>query len=137
MKKNTLSPLRHALVLALPAALLLLFAFPPSEARAAPGDKLKGKWKAVAMELGGKRHPVKPPMLIIFHFQGGSKLVVTISNGKRDMVQNGTWSATATQLIMKIKGQTETAGYKVTGSRLTMNKTIAGRAAKYHMKKVN
>jgi len=126
----------RALSAALPVALVLTFALGVSRAEAAPGAKLKGKWKAVAMEVGGKRHPVKAPMSIIFHFKGGKKLTVTISNGKRTMVQNGTWSATATVLTMKIKGETEVARYKVTATKLTMDKSVAGRKAKYHLKKI-
>lgn len=127
---------RRALLFVIPAALLLLLALPAPRAGAAPGDKLRGRWKAVAMEIGGKRHPVKPPMSIIFHFKSGSKLRVTISEGKRNKVQDGTWSATATVLTMKIKGKTETANYKVSGDKLTMDKSINGRQAKYHMKKI-
>jgi uncharacterized protein (TIGR03067 family) len=134
-KTNKISPRRAVLVI-IPTALMLLMALPTQRAEAAPGDKLRGQWKAVAMEMGGKRHPVKPPMKIVFHFKAGSQLVVTISNGKRDMVQNGTWSATATVLTMKIKGQTETANYKVSGNKLTMDKSVGGRKAKYHMKKM-
>lgn len=137
MRKATHTTWRRALLAALPAALLLTFALGvPRRAEAAPGDKLKGKWKAVAMESGGKRHPVKAPISIVFHFKGGGKLKVTISDGKRNKAQNGTWSATATVLTMKIKGETEIANYKVTGSKLTMDKSIAGRKAKYHMKKI-
>lgn len=136
MKMKTHRPSHRALLLAVPVALLLIFAFPAPQADAAPSDKLKGKWKAVAMEIGGKRHPVKPPMSIIFEYKGGGTLTVTISNGKRNMVQNGTWSATAKVLTMKIKGQTEKANYKISGNKLTMDKAIGGRKAKYHMKKI-
>ncbi len=136
MKRSNNLAKSRALLIVIPAALLLLFTLPAPRAEAAPGDKLKGQWKAVAMEIGGKRHPVKAPMKIIFNFKAGAKLVVTISNGKRNMVQNGTWTATATVLTMKIKGETETANYKISGNKLTMDKSIGGRQAKYHMKKI-
>ncbi len=133
--RNHMTP-RRTLLLALPTALLLLFAFGAPRAEAAPGDKLKGKWKAIAMELGGKRQPVKAPMSITFEFKAGGKFKVVISNGKRNIVQNGTWSATASKLTMTIGGKTESAGYKVSGTKLTMKKSIGGRMATYHMKKI-
>lgn len=136
MKMNTLATPRLVLLAALPAALALALTFSAPTAQAAPGAKLLGKWKAVAMEMGGKRHPVKPPMSIIFNYKNGGKFEVSISNGKRNMVQKGTWTATASKLTMTIKGQTETAAYKIAGNKLTMDKSIGGRKAKYHMKKI-
>jgi hypothetical protein len=136
MRESNRQTLRRALRVALPATLLLLIGLPAPRAEAAPGDKLKGKWQAVAMEIGGKRHPVKAPMSIVFHYKSGGQFEVTISSGKRTVKQQGTWSATATVLTMEIKGKTESANYRVSGSKLTMNKEIAGQKAKYHMKRI-
>lgn len=136
MKRTTLSTPRLVLLAALPAALALFLSLGAATAQAAPGAKLLGRWKAVAMEMGGKRHPVKPPMSIIFHYKGGGQFEVTISSGKRTMVQKGSWTATASKLTMTIKGKTETAAYKVAGKKLTMNKSVGGQKAKYHMKKI-
>jgi hypothetical protein len=136
MRDPSRQTLRRALRVALPATLLLLIGLPAPRAQAAPGDKLKGKWQAVAMEIGGKRHPVKAPMSIVFHYKSGGQFEVTISSGKRTMKQQGTWSASATVLTMKISGKTESARYRVSGRSLTMNKEIAGQKAKYFMKRI-
>ena len=135
--RRTPEPLASRLLLGLGALLAATLILGPSvPAQAAPGDKLVGKWKAQAMEMGGKRHPVKAPQKIVFEFQKGGKFVVESSDGSNTSRVQGTWKATASKVTMTIRGKTETAKYVVSRKKLRLHKKPGGRKAIYHMQRI-
>ena len=105
-------------------------------AEGAPGDKLKGKWKAVAMVVGGKRLPVKGDRSIVYDYQDGGKFVVDMKEGNRNRRMTGTWTATATRVTMKVGKESKTATYKITGDKLKLVENQGGRQVIFHMKRV-
>lgn len=105
-------------------------------AGAAPSHKLVGKWQAEAMEVDGKRYPVKPPMNIVFEYQKGGKLIVTISLKDESKRHEGTWKAEGKQLTMSADGKTETMTFTITGSQLRMEKIMAGKSTVHYMKRL-
>lgn len=121
------------------SALLLvtgtLLAF-PGAARAAAGDNLVGKWQAEAMEVEGKRYPVKAPMRIVFEFQRGGKFIATMSYKSNTKAHEGTWAVTGAKLTMTADGKTEVMSYKITGGSLRMEKRQAGKTMIHHMKRL-
>lgn len=101
-------------------------------AEAAPGAKLVGKWKATAMEVDGKRYPVKG-LSILFEYKAGGKFEVVMTMKGRTKKKTGTWSATAGTLKMTVEGKTESMPYTVRGNKLTMKKRQGGKRMVHHM----
>ncbi len=126
----------RTLTMALAAASLLLLAGGgATDALAKAGAKLHGKWKATAMEVDGKRYPVKG-MQITFEFKPGGTFVVVMSARGKTQTKKGTWSATASEVTMTVAGSKKTMPYKVKGDKLTMTKTKGGKRLTHHMQRV-
>lgn len=111
-------------------------ALPGRTAQAAPSNKLLGKWQAEAMEVDGKRYPVKAPMNIVFEFVRGGKFVATVSFKERTQSKEGTWSAAGNQLTMTVEGKTEKMTFSVKGTQLRMEKLVAAKKTVHYMKRL-
>ncbi|MFH2009844.1 MAG: lipocalin family protein [bacterium] len=128
-------PRRAPARLLIPTLAIALLAFVAPRADAAHGAKLIAKWRAVKMVVDGKEHPVNAPRKIVYEYRAGGKFIVVMSQGKQSRTLEGTWKATASKVTMTVKGKTEIAPYKVTGARLRMTKTLAGKKIVFYMKR--
>ena len=130
--RTALRPLPWALAL---AALIGLMGLHAAPLHAAPGAKLRGKWKATAMEVDGKRYPMKR-LVVTFEFKAGGVFQVAMSAGGKTRTKQGTWSATARRVRMTVDGKTESMPYTIRGRKLTLTKKQAGRTTKHYMTRV-
>lgn len=115
---------------------LLAFLALPAPGQAAPAEPLLGKWQAEAMEVDGKRHPVKDPMKIIFEFAPGGKFIAVMTYKENVQRKEGSWSRSGRELNMTVGGKSEKMTYTITGAQLRMEKTVAGKKMIHHMKRL-
>jgi hypothetical protein len=91
--------------------------------QAAPDTQpLLGKWKAVALEVDGKRTLAPPQVVLTTEFLSGGKFVGTETQKGKTARKVGTWRVVGNLLTTVVEKKTRTYAYNLQGKQLRLTK---------------